>query len=44
MYPTLFQLGAFPVHSYGLMVMLGFSAGVLLTLYYARREGIPAEN
>lgn len=39
MHPILLQLGPFPLRSYGLMMALGFAAGIFLTLILARREG-----
>ncbi len=39
MHPILFQIGPLPLRSYGLMMALGFLAGILLTLALSRREG-----
>ncbi len=40
MLPTLLRFGWLEVHAYGLLVALGFLAGIAVTLYYARRENI----
>jgi phosphatidylglycerol:prolipoprotein diacylglycerol transferase len=42
MRPTLFHLGAFPVHSYGFFIALGMVLGVLLAVRRGRQVGIPA--
>jgi len=44
MLPTLLKFGWFEVHSYGLMVALGFLAGIAVTLYYAGKEGIAPQD
>jgi len=44
MLPTLFQLGPFTLHSFGLMVMLGFVAGTWLAARLARERGLPEET
>src|SRR3989338_10288723 len=44
MYPVLFKLGGFSLHAYGLFVALGFLAGILFSINYAKREGIGAET
>ncbi|MFH1361594.1 MAG: prolipoprotein diacylglyceryl transferase [bacterium] len=44
MYPILTNLGPLTIHSYGLMVALGYLVGILLILFYAKREGIPPET
>jgi phosphatidylglycerol:prolipoprotein diacylglycerol transferase len=36
-------LGPFALHTYGLLVAIGFLAAILLVLRGARREGLPAE-
>jgi phosphatidylglycerol:prolipoprotein diacylglycerol transferase len=43
MFPTLLKIGSLTIHSYGLMVALGFSVGLLFTIYYAQKEGISIE-
>lgn len=39
MHPILFQLGPLTLRSYGLMMALGFAAGIALSLLLSRREG-----
>ena len=43
MHPTLFKFGAFSFYSFGLMVALGFFCIILLSLFYAKKEGIKTE-
>lgn len=43
MLPTLFKLGPVAVHSYGVMLMLGFIAGMLAARRQADRLGLPRE-
>jgi phosphatidylglycerol:prolipoprotein diacylglycerol transferase len=43
MYPVLFKIGPFPIHAYGFMVAIAFLVGILISLYYAKREGIKSE-
>src|SRR3989339_773534 len=43
MHPVLLSFGPITLYSYGLMVALGFLAGILATLYYAKQEKIPQE-
>lgn len=43
MYPVLLKLGPLTLYSYGLMVALGFLAGILLAAYLARRTGLKPE-
>lgn len=40
MHPTLFEIGSFKIPSFGLMVMLGFLAGLWIATKRARRFGI----
>lgn len=40
MHPTLFEIGSFKIPSFGLMVMLGFLAGLWIAARRARRFGI----
>lgn len=40
MHPTLFEIGSFKIPSFGLMVMLGFLAGLWIAAKRARRFGI----
>lgn len=44
MFPILFKVGQFSIHSYGFFVALGFFAGIAVTLLFAKREGIPAQS
>jgi len=43
MHPVAFQFGAFSVHWYGILVACGFLAGIWVTAWRARREGIRVE-
>ena len=43
MHPILFKIGSFPIHAYGFMVVMAFLVGILVSLYYAKKEGIKAE-
>ncbi|KPJ68453.1 hypothetical protein AMJ44_06465 [candidate division WOR-1 bacterium DG_54_3] len=43
MYPILFKIGPLSIHAYGFMIALAFLAGILLALYYAKKEGIRGE-
>jgi phosphatidylglycerol:prolipoprotein diacylglycerol transferase len=38
MFPNLFKIGPFTLHSYGLFLALGFLAGMRMSMYYAKRE------
>lgn len=40
MYPILFHLGPVAVHSYGVMLMVGFLAGIALSRRQAQRRGL----
>jgi phosphatidylglycerol:prolipoprotein diacylglycerol transferase len=40
MWPVLFRVGSLEVHSYGVMLMLAFIAGILLSRRQARRAGL----
>jgi phosphatidylglycerol---prolipoprotein diacylglyceryl transferase len=44
MFPTIFQIGNFSLHTYGLLIAVGFLLGIGLALREARREGIPQEK
>lgn len=44
MFPKLVQLGSFYIPTYGVLVALGFLAGLGITLRLARRAGLPAEK
>ncbi len=43
MFPRLFTIGSFTLPTYGLLVALGFLAGLAITIRLARRLGLPAE-
>jgi phosphatidylglycerol:prolipoprotein diacylglycerol transferase len=43
MFPYLFHIGSFSVPTYGLLVALGFLAGIWLTARLSRRVGLPSE-
>ena len=40
MFPNLFQLGTFTIHSYGLLLAIAFLAGLRVALHYGKREQI----
>lgn len=40
MYPILFKIGPLEVHSYGFFLALAFLAGILISLRYAKKEGL----
>ena len=40
MHPILFQIGDFPIGTYGLMLTLGFLAGMYLARHLGRRDGL----
>lgn len=44
MLPKLFTIGSFSLPTYGLLVALGFLAGLSVTLRLAKRAGLPAEQ
>lgn len=44
MYPKLFQIGSFYIPTYGVLVALGFLAGLGITVRLARRAGFSAEK
>ena len=44
MFPILFHIGGFTVHSYGLFIAAGFLLGIGLAVKEARRKGIPADK
>lgn len=44
MLPVLFHIGPIPVYSFGLMVTLGFAAGLWLAYRLAKSSGLPAEG
>ncbi|MFA4910551.1 MAG: prolipoprotein diacylglyceryl transferase, partial [Desulfobacteria bacterium] len=44
MYPILFQIGSFKIHTYGVFIALGFLTGIILALREAKRVGEKPEN
>jgi phosphatidylglycerol---prolipoprotein diacylglyceryl transferase len=44
MYPSLFRIGPLTLHSYGLLLALGFLFGLRVATLYARKEGIPSRT
>lgn len=43
MYPRIVEIGPFTLYSFGLMVILGFGAGLWLASRLARRRGLPGD-
>lgn len=43
MKPLLFQIGPIPIHSYGLMIVIGFLSGLWLAIYRGKKRGIDKE-
>jgi len=43
-YPKLFHFGAFSIPTYGVLVALGFLAGLIVAVRLARRSGLPGEQ
>ena len=44
MYPKLIEFGSFYIPTYGVLVALGFLAGLMATTRLARRAGLPSEQ
>ncbi|HEY1214395.1 MAG TPA: prolipoprotein diacylglyceryl transferase [Bryobacteraceae bacterium] len=44
MYPKLISIGSFYIPTYGVLVALGFLAGLMIALRLARRSGLPADK
>ena len=44
MCPILFRLGPFSIHAYGFMIAIAFLVGILISMRYARKEGLQAET
>jgi phosphatidylglycerol:prolipoprotein diacylglycerol transferase len=44
MYPVLFKIGPLDIHAYGFMLAVAFLVGILITLRFARKEGIKEET
>ncbi|MEE8638439.1 MAG: prolipoprotein diacylglyceryl transferase [Candidatus Margulisiibacteriota bacterium] len=43
MYPILFKIGPLSVHAYGFAIAIAFLIGILISLHYAKKEGIKRE-
>jgi phosphatidylglycerol:prolipoprotein diacylglycerol transferase len=41
MYPDLLHLGPLTIHTYGLLVAIGFTSALLLTIRFGKKEGFP---
>jgi phosphatidylglycerol---prolipoprotein diacylglyceryl transferase len=44
MYPELFRIGSFPVHTYGVFLALAFLCAILITVRLAARDGLPSQK
>jgi phosphatidylglycerol---prolipoprotein diacylglyceryl transferase len=44
MFPELFRIGNFPVHTYGVLLALAFMAALLVSSRLAARDGLPRER
>ncbi len=44
MFPDLFSIGPFTIHTYGLFVAIGFLTGLMVTVRIAKSEGINAQQ
>lgn len=44
MYPILFKIGPLTIHTYGVMIALGFIAAITLAIHLGRNEGIAKEK
>ncbi len=44
MHPILYEIGPFTLHTYGVLVALGFLAGITLALHLGKKEGFPKEK
>jgi prolipoprotein diacylglyceryltransferase len=42
MHPTILSFGSVTIHSYGLMIAIGFGFGLVLMYFLGKREGLPA--
>jgi phosphatidylglycerol---prolipoprotein diacylglyceryl transferase len=43
MFPKLFTIGSFSVPTYGVLVALGFLAGLAIAVRLGKRSGLPSE-
>jgi phosphatidylglycerol:prolipoprotein diacylglycerol transferase len=44
MFPELFRIGSFPVHTYGVLMALAFLAALLIASRLGQRDGLPKER
>jgi phosphatidylglycerol:prolipoprotein diacylglycerol transferase len=44
MYPELFQIGSFPINTYGVFLALAFLCAILIAVKLAARDGLPKEK
>lgn len=44
MFPVLFKIGPLAIRSYGVMVAVAFLVGIVISLFYAKKEGIESET
>lgn len=44
MFPELFKIGNFPIHTYGVLLALAFLAALLIAARLAQRDGLPKER
>jgi phosphatidylglycerol:prolipoprotein diacylglycerol transferase len=44
MFPVFFSIGPINIYTYGLLVAAGFSIGIVLALYFGKKQGISREN
>src|SRR6267378_3406555 len=44
MYPELFRIGNFPIHTYGVFLALAFLGAIMVTVRLASRDGLPRER
>jgi phosphatidylglycerol:prolipoprotein diacylglycerol transferase len=44
MYPELFRIGSFPIHTYGVFLALAFLGAIMVTVRLASRDGLPKER
>src|SRR5258708_15486601 len=44
MYPEIFRIGSFPLHTYGVFLALAFLGAIMVTVRLASRDGLPRER
>src|ERR1700704_660250 len=44
MFPELFRIGSFPVHTYGVFLALAFLGAIMVTVRLGSRDGLPKER